>query len=201
MDMFDEAHAIESTMRLCNLTQNELAARLGVSQSYVANKLRLLSFSRKMTEKIKAAGITERHARSLLRLGDEAEAERILDEVSARSLTVRECEALVDAALMRAIPALLAIKAEASRASTAADSYSDLSLSEREHDRERNRAQLPRHTKPDIESRASALDRIADLREAIAGGCEFLRSQGIDARTRSNYLGQDLYITVVVKNA
>lgn len=157
MDMFDEARAIQSTMRLCHLTQSELASQLGVSQSYVANKLRLLSFSEKMTEKIRAAGISERHARSLLRLENEAEVERILDEVSSRALTVRECEALVDAAIIRAIPSRL--------------------------------------------GHASALDRIDDLRSAITGSCEFLRSQGIDARARSSYLGEDLYITVVVKNA
>ena len=157
MDMFDEARAIQSTMKLCHLTQSELASRLGVSQSYVANKLRLLSFSGKMAEKIKSSGISERHARSLLRLSDEAEAERILCEVSERSLTVRECEELVDAALVRSTPRRL--------------------------------------------GRASALDRIDDLKDAIAGSCEFLRSQGIEARTRSNYLGPDLYITIVVKNA
>ena len=161
MDMFDEARAIQSTMQLCHLTQSELASQLGVSQSYIANKLRLLKFSEKMTEKIRAAGISERHARSLLRLGEggnaEENAERILREVAERSLTVRECEALVDAEVVRSLPERL--------------------------------------------RRATALERIDDLRSAIAGSCEFLRSQGIDARTRANYLGGDLYITVVVKNA
>lgn len=192
MDMFDEARAIESTMKLCHLTQSELAARLGVSQSYVANKLRLLGFSRKMTEKIKAAAITERHARSLLRLDDEAEAERILAEVNSRSLTVRECEALVDAALMRSIPSRLASKAEAEAAAEGGRNRTSLS--------EQSRSQR-RRTKDALDGRAAALDRIADLCQAITGSCEFLRSQGIDARTRSNYLGPDLYITVVVKNA
>ena len=43
--MFEEARAMSGTLKLCNITQKELAERMGVSQSYVANKLRLLSFS------------------------------------------------------------------------------------------------------------------------------------------------------------
>ena len=42
MEMFDEARAMSGTLKLCNITQKELADRMGVSQSYVANKLRLL---------------------------------------------------------------------------------------------------------------------------------------------------------------
>lgn len=104
MNMFDEARAIKSTMELCHLTQSELARQLGVSQSYVANKLRLLGFSEEMAEKINKAGISERHARALLRLDNEEDVLRILGEISSRALTVRECEALVDAALVTRIP-------------------------------------------------------------------------------------------------
>lgn len=176
MDMFDEARAIRSTMELCHLTQSELARQLGVSQSYVANKLRLLKFSEKMAEKIRAAGLSERHARSLLRLiegetvgiarGDEGapeesetteeRAERVLDEICDRSLTVRESEALIDTELVRALPHRL------SRGS-------------------------------------SPLDSIDALHTAIRSACTTLRSQGIDARTRTTYLATDLYITVVIK--
>ena len=176
MDMFDEARAIKSTMELCRLTQGDLARQLGVSQSYVANKLRLLKFSQKMTEKIRAAGISERHARSLLRLierdevtvapsdaanqaksdNPEARAERILDEICDRSLTVRESEALIDTELVRTLP---------HRLSTG----------------------------------TSPLDSVDALHAAIRSACTTLRSQGIDARTRTTYLGTDLYITVVIK--
>ena len=95
MDMFDEARAMEGTMRLCGLSQRELAKRLGTSQSYVANKLRLLSYSEKDIEKIRKGGITERHARAILRLPDDRRGE-MLDRVVKERLTVRECEALVD---------------------------------------------------------------------------------------------------------
>lgn len=97
MDMFDEAQAIESTMRLCRLTQGALAQQLGVSQSYIANKLRLLGLSDRVREKVRSGGVTERHARALLRLDDEDEQLRLLDDVISRKMTVRECEAQVDA--------------------------------------------------------------------------------------------------------
>ena len=96
MEMFDEARAIEGTLKLCSITQKELAERMGVSQSYVANKLRLLSFAPHLEKLIVKHGISERHARALLRLESDEDKLEILEKVIARDLTVRECEALVD---------------------------------------------------------------------------------------------------------
>ena len=104
MDMFDEARAIRSTMELCHLTQSELARQLGVSQSYVANKLRLLGLSDAVIDKIRALGVSERHARAILRLGDEDQQLKMLDEVSDRGMTVRECEGKIDALTLAKIP-------------------------------------------------------------------------------------------------
>ena len=96
MEMFDEARAMSGTLKLCNITQKELADRMGVSQSYVANKLRLLSFSPYLEKLIIKHGISERHARALLRLDSEEDRLEVLEKIIARDLTVRECEALVD---------------------------------------------------------------------------------------------------------
>ena len=96
MDMFEEARAMSGTLKLCNITQKELANSMGVSQSYVANKLRLLAFSPYVEKLIKRHGISERHARAILRLESEEDKLEILEKVIARDLTVRECEALVD---------------------------------------------------------------------------------------------------------
>ena len=96
MEMFEEARAMLGTLKLCNITQKELAQRMGVSQSYIANKLRLLSFSPYLEKLIIKHGISERHARSILRLESEEDRLEILEKVIARDLTVRECEALVD---------------------------------------------------------------------------------------------------------
>ena len=96
MDMFEEARAMSGTMELCKITQKELAERMGVSQSYVANKLRLLSLSTNIQRLILKHGISERHARTLLRLESENDRLDVLEKVISRELTVRECEALVD---------------------------------------------------------------------------------------------------------
>ena len=96
MDMFDEARAMSGTLQLCHITQKELAERMGVSQSYVANKLRLLALSPYVEKLIKRHGISERHARALLRLDNEEDILEVLEKVVTRELTVRECEALVD---------------------------------------------------------------------------------------------------------
>ena len=95
MDMFDEARAMSATMRLCNITQRELAERMGVSQSYVANKLRLLGFSPYLEKLITKYKISERHARALLKLDKNLRPEA-LDRICERRLNVRESEALID---------------------------------------------------------------------------------------------------------
>ncbi|MBQ7363741.1 MAG: hypothetical protein IJW48_04755 [Clostridia bacterium] len=107
MDMFEEARAIEGTLALCKLTQKELARQMGVSQSYIANKLRLLGFSRETEEKIRSSRVSERHARALLRLNCEEKRVEILEKIISRSLTVRECEALVDAAAETDVPDII----------------------------------------------------------------------------------------------
>ncbi len=104
MDMFEEARAMSGTMELCKITQKELAERMGVSQSYVANKLRLLSLSPHMERLIIKHGISERHARALLRLESENDRLEVLEKVITRELTVRECEALVDLAVDSYMP-------------------------------------------------------------------------------------------------
>ena len=95
MNMFDEARSFAVMIKMRNLSQSELAKMLGVSQSYIANKLRLLQLDENLQEKIISAGLTERHARALLRL-DEDRREAALDEICRRGLSVTESEALVD---------------------------------------------------------------------------------------------------------
>ena len=95
---------MSGTMELCHITQKELAERMGVSQSYVANKLRLLSLSPNMERLIIKHGVSERHARTLLRLESESDRLDVLEKVIARELTVRECEALVDLAVDSNMP-------------------------------------------------------------------------------------------------
>lgn len=107
MNMFDEARAMSGTLQLCHITQRELAERMGVSQSYVANKLRLLAFSPYVERLIVKYQLSERHARALLRLESDEDKLEIIEKVISRDLTVRECEALVDLKVDSYAPTLI----------------------------------------------------------------------------------------------
>lgn len=96
MNMFEEAIALRGTMEMCGFSQAEMAKKLGVSQSYVANKLRLLRFDKEIQRKILEFGLTERHARTLLRLEGRSELCDALDRVYKEKLNVQRTEALVD---------------------------------------------------------------------------------------------------------
>ncbi|MBP3606496.1 MAG: hypothetical protein J6J66_07860 [Clostridia bacterium] len=99
MNMFEQARALDGTIKMCALTQGQIAARLGVSQSYIANKLRLLSFSEGMQARILSSGLCERQARALLRIRDERIMESALEEMASRKMTVAESEQFVDSLL------------------------------------------------------------------------------------------------------
>ena len=107
MNMFEEARVIDGMIRMCNMTQGEVAKKLGVSQSYVGNKVRLLGFSDEAQRMICSAGLSERHARSLLRIKDEDKLIETIKKVSERNLTVAECEAAVEIAVEATAPRML----------------------------------------------------------------------------------------------
>jgi ParB family chromosome partitioning protein len=71
LGIFEEAAAIAALCNRFHMTQEQIAARLAVSQSYVANKLRLLRLRQEERTLITTAGLTERHARAVLRLPEE----------------------------------------------------------------------------------------------------------------------------------
>ena len=96
MNMFDEAGALQTMIAMCNTTQSEIAKKMGVSQSYVANKLRLLRFSDTVRRAIIDSCLTERHARTLLRIDKEEVLLGAISKAAERKMTVAECEAMVD---------------------------------------------------------------------------------------------------------
>lgn len=96
MNMFDEAAALSGMLKMRGTTQESLARSIGVTQSYIANKLRLLRHTEEHRKIILEAGLTERHARSLLRIEDEGVRGELLTRIIDRGLTVAESEALVD---------------------------------------------------------------------------------------------------------
>lgn len=90
----EEAQAYRDLMEMNEITQETLAKRIGKSQSFVANKLRLLKLSEPVKTALLKKKITERHGRSLLALDEEKQA-AYLDRVIEEKLTVKELEQLV----------------------------------------------------------------------------------------------------------
>ena len=98
---FEEAEAIAAYLRQTGVTQEEAAARLGRSAPAVANKLRLLRLSPACREKLVQADLTERHARTLLRLEGEEDRLAALEQIVRRGLNVARTEEYIEAYLTR----------------------------------------------------------------------------------------------------
>ena len=101
---FEEAMAIEQLMEKFGLSQEEAARRLGKAPSTVSNKLRLLSLPGQAQLLLAEHGLSERHARALLRL-DAADVVPVLQKVIARQLNVSQTEKLVADFLTQKNPA------------------------------------------------------------------------------------------------
>ena len=95
LGMFEEARGISRLIRRFGLTQEEAAQRLGKTQSTIANKLRLLRLTYEEQELIISAGLTERHARALLRIEDEGKRREVLSKVIALNLNTQQTDNLV----------------------------------------------------------------------------------------------------------
>ncbi len=104
LNMFEEAAAIFTLMQVHCLTQEKIASELSCSQSYVANKLRLLRLSPEARTLILEAELTERHARALLRIRDTSEQYAALKTVIGRHMNVARCEEYIDCLLASPAP-------------------------------------------------------------------------------------------------
>lgn len=105
LQMFEQANAIVNLLREWQITQEEAAKRLGMSQSYLANKIRLLKLSLEEQEEILKHHLSERHARALLRVDDMTLRQKLLATVIERGLNVAQTEELAAAALQPKKPA------------------------------------------------------------------------------------------------
>lgn len=88
----EEAVAYQKLIELHGLTQESLAQRLGKGQSTIANKLRLLHLSEPVQQAIMERKISERHARALLSLKDDALETKLLEEIVEQHLNVKQTE-------------------------------------------------------------------------------------------------------------
>ena len=94
LNPIDEAEAYKNLMKLNNLTQTQLAKDMGKSQSYVANKLRLLKLTPKVQSYLASGEISARHGRALVGLS-ERDQSRMVDEILDNNLNVKETEEIV----------------------------------------------------------------------------------------------------------
>lgn len=99
LNIFEQAEAIEALIDTYGLTQEQIATRLSNSQSFVANKLRLLRLSKEERDLILQYSLTERHARALLRINDTILRGKLLGIIISESLNVALTEALIESHL------------------------------------------------------------------------------------------------------
>lgn len=99
LDFFEEAAAVERLIGRYGLSQEQAAARLGRSQSAVANKLRLLRLKESVRQAVQQAGLTERHARALLRLEDTEAQLAAIAVITAQGMNVAQTERYVESLL------------------------------------------------------------------------------------------------------
>lgn len=99
LDFVEQAEGLRRLIAEFSLSQDEAAKRIGLSQSAVANKLRVLKLEPELLDALRRAGCTERHARALLPIEDAAACRKVAEEVIREGLTVAETEELVRALL------------------------------------------------------------------------------------------------------
>ena len=103
LDFIEEAEGLARLMKTWGLSQEQAARLLGKSQSAVANKLRLLRHGETVLSALREAGLTERHARALLKLPGEAEKLEAIATIQRLELSVAATEKYV-ASLLSAAP-------------------------------------------------------------------------------------------------
>ncbi|MBE6623461.1 MAG: ParB/RepB/Spo0J family partition protein [Ruminococcaceae bacterium] len=102
LDIFEEAEAINSLLACSNCTQSALAESLSMSQSALANKLRLLRFDPEQRDIIRKYRLSERHARSLLRVPPEKRSE-VAEKIGAESMSVTTADEYIDTVVCNGI--------------------------------------------------------------------------------------------------
>ena len=99
----EEAQSYKKILDKGYITQEELAARMGVSQPTIANKLRLLNLNQEVQDALLGNKISERHARSLLAITDQNIQVQMLRRIISERLTVRQTDEEISKLLGRPI--------------------------------------------------------------------------------------------------
>ena len=100
LSVIEEAQSYKKLMDK-GFTQDDIATKLGISQSAVANKMRLLNLPKEVQDALLYNRISERHARSLLSLNNEDLQKSLLHRITSEKLTVKQTEEAVSELLNR----------------------------------------------------------------------------------------------------
>ena len=99
LDFIEEAAGISRLMSSFSMSQEQAARLLGKSQSAIANKLRILRHSDTVLNALREAGLTERHARALLKLRSDEEKLTAIAEIARQGMSVARAEKYIEALL------------------------------------------------------------------------------------------------------
>ena len=100
LNIFEQAAAIASLIDIYGITQEQAAKQLSASQSYVANKLRILKLTPKERAEIIKHKLTERHARALLRIDNPETRLEVISYIASKELNVSATEKYIDMLLL-----------------------------------------------------------------------------------------------------
>lgn len=95
-NFFEDAMKLSDFIKNNGLTQENAALKLGMAQSTIANKLRLLRMSDDERSIITENKLTERHARALLRIGSSDERLKLIEQIIQNRMNVESSERLID---------------------------------------------------------------------------------------------------------
>lgn len=101
LDFIEEAMGIRLLMQNHDMSQEQIARLLGKSQSAVANKLRILKHSDTVLTALREAGLTERHARALLKLGGDEAVLPAIAEIARQAMSVSRAEKYIESLLSK----------------------------------------------------------------------------------------------------
>lgn len=100
----DEAEAYRNILSGHGITQERLARSLSLSASALANRLRLLKLAPEVRDALRRSGLSERHARALLRIADRSLQLDLISECMSRHLSVKQLESRIDHLLRASEP-------------------------------------------------------------------------------------------------
>ncbi|MCQ2432180.1 MAG: ParB/RepB/Spo0J family partition protein [Clostridia bacterium] len=109
LNMFEQAGAIAALMDMHAMTQEEIARSLSLSQSCIANRLRILKLTEEERNIVLANHLSERHARAVLRIKNLDDRKEALGKIASDSMTVSRAEEYIDTLCTDRVPAVLRV--------------------------------------------------------------------------------------------